>query len=423
MKKQIKLFALIILAVSLLTSCGYEPIYYGIMHDVLPEEATVNGNITSIARCNVGSGAASDEYLFLSGGGALKYKPLSSSKHGDWKSVSNLPFKLHRYNYFPSSSNPEGHIGQQILRVISDKDYLYLLSASYTTDTEYGIVLPEKFYLWACPLSKVLTAKSSDWTNISKGKEAEYFITKYNSEQGLFETYFSFFMTNSPMPEHRKAFFVKYPSSAEPKYYEFAGTELKEVSSLDSLGTYVALTEGNTRANSAFYIGSNLYFSDSQVVTTNETISAPATLACLAGVSKSYYSNKELYTFDGTTAPEELLKTDTSISSLAFTADSLLIGKGSYTSSYTSNGGIDRAILEDGKPQNKLSDFENNAKYQFTSAYILMCMLCADPSKNEADASIYATVTFRGTSSASAASFDNIGLWSYYPTRGNWNRE
>ena len=398
MEKQSKrLFKAIIfaLALSLLSSCGYEPVFYGIMHDVLPEDATVNGNITSIARASTNPSDPAAEYIFLSGGGALKYKTLASSQHGDWKVVQNLPFALHYYNYFPSSTTPEGHIGQQILRVLADRDYLYLLSASYTTDTEYGIVLPEKFYLWSCPLSKILNAKSDDWVDLTKDKQA-LFITQYKSSEGSFQTYFNFFMTK---------------------------TSLREISSIASEGSFIAVNKDNTRANSAFYLGDTLYFSDSLVVTTNESSSSPANLACLAGISTSYYSTRELFTFDGSQT-QSLLETDTPIASLMMTADSMLIGKGSYTSSYTSNGGIDRVLLQaDGKPENTISDFTNNAKYQFTSAYIMMAMLCADPSKSEAEADLYAAVTFRGTSGSSSASFDNIGLWSYYPGRGNWNRE
>ena len=35
------------------------------------------------------------------------------------------------------------------------------------------------------------------------------------------------------------------------------------------------------------------------------------------------------------------------------------------------------------------------------------------------DVTSSATITFSG----STYNFDNIGLWSYYPARGNWNRE
>ena len=68
MKKQMKIkTGIILLAIlsTFLISCGYEPVFYGIMHDVLPEEATVSGNIAAIARCTIDSGSGAEEYLFL----------------------------------------------------------------------------------------------------------------------------------------------------------------------------------------------------------------------------------------------------------------------------------------------------------------------------------------------------------------------
>ena len=280
---------IIILAVitTLFSSCGYEPVFYGIMHDVLPEDATISGNIAALARCSIDS----NEYLFVSSGGSLKYKSIDSSKHGDWKTYKNLPFELHHYEYY---ANSEGHKGEQILRVISDKDNIYLLTASYKTDTSYGLVLPAKFYLWTCPLSGFFSSTKASWKNIMEDKTA-LFSTNYNRSEGTFETNFSFFMTNTPKPEHRRAFFVTYPSVAGTEYYELNGQDgINKIESLSALGTYVPTyndTENNkqnTRANSAFVIGSSLYFSDSHAVTTNETAASDATFACLAGVNKNY---------------------------------------------------------------------------------------------------------------------------------------
>ena len=426
MKKQMKIkTGIILLAIlsTFLISCGYEPVFYGIMHDVLPEEATVSGNIAAIARCTIDSGSGAEEYLFLSGGGTLQYKKNDSAKHGEWKTYSNLPFEKHRYNYFPTSSTPEGHIGQQIFRVLADKDYIYLLTASYRTDMDYGIVLPAKFYLWACPLNNFFNSTKSDWTNITDGNESTYYTTKYNSADGTFETYFTFFMTNAPKKEHRHVFLSVSPSNkSSTTYYKLNGTEIEEMNPA-AAGIYISTQEGNTKSYSAFYLGDTLYFSDSLAVTTNESFDTPATLACLAGMTKKYYLTSHLFTYDGSEI-SETVDVGSPIASLTMTQNSVLVGKGSYYSTYTSNGGIARILLDsDGKPENKTSDFTNNAKYQFTSSYILMSLLCADPSKTEEEASLYATITFRGTGTSSTASFNNIGLWSYYPSRGNWNRE
>ena len=409
--------------VLLITSCGYEPIFYGIMNDVAPEEATVNGNINSIARCNING----EEYLVLTGNGALMYKSAASEKHGEWKKYSKLPFDLHHYNYFPTDEGGEGHKGQQILKVVSDKDNLYILSASFTTDTEYGIVLPKNFYLWTKPLATMLPASKEGLKEISADVKSSLFITKYDTSEGEFNTYFNLFSTNSPIPEHRKAFFRVTKTengNTVQEYYMLDGTNNMPPQKDDSIGqtNYVATNEENTRVNSAFYLGDSLYFSDALAVTTNETKDKAATLACIGAVSKKYNPNSKLMTFDGTNL-EELLSAGSTIACLAMTADSILIGKGSYNTSYTTDGGMERVLLVDGKPQNETSPFESNAKYQFTTSYIIMTILCADPSKTEAEACLYATLSYRGTTTSSSGSPKNVGLWSYYPGRGNWNRE
>ena len=69
----------------------------------------------------------------------------------------------------------------------------------------------------------------------------------------------------------------------------------------------------------------------------------------------------------------------------------------------------------DGEP----IDFETNAKFQITSSYIVLTLLNATPDQKELDSALYASITFTGGS----YNFDNIGLWSYYPERENWNRE
>ena len=49
-----------------------------------------------------------------------------------------------------------------------------------------------------------------------------------------------------------------------------------------------------------------------------------------------------------------------------------------------------------------------------------MVLLNATPDQTEEKSSLYAALTFAGTSNAA---YEDIGLWSYYPDRKKWNRE
>ena len=415
MKNKLKIFTaglLLTFAAAHFTSCGYEPVFYGIMHDVLPEAATVTGNINAIARCTVGS----DEYLFVSNGGSLLYKSIDANQHGAWtNSGIALPFAPHHYNYNATAYEGEGHQGQQILYVLSDKDFIYLLTANYTQDDEYGVGVPDTVFLWACALSDVLTGDSSKWKTITTNKSDTLTLeTTTDTSTTQFVMDFYLFSSNAPQKNHRTAY-LAIRDSGSVNYYTLNGQSAPTSKTI----TNKKLTNNDaSEIHSVFFFGGNEYFSDSYVVATNETKDEPADVAVLA-------SSDALYKLtDASANPTSFISIGSPVASLAFTNDSLLVGKGSYTSSYTSNGGISRILLNSsGVPQSSTAAFTNNAPYQFTSSYILMTLLCADPSKDEAQASIYATITYRGSSGSTSATFNDIGLWSYYPARGNWNRE
>ena len=138
-----------------LTGC-FDPVFNNILQDVPPEDATVNGVITSIARYTV----SGQEYLVLAANNGLRYKNASDESHVTWK-TAKIPFDLHRYDYF--GSNPNGgtgvHKGQQIIKVVADSTSLYLVTASYENDYSSGRVNPSKIHIWK--------ANISDWADIS----------------------------------------------------------------------------------------------------------------------------------------------------------------------------------------------------------------------------------------------------------------
>ena len=95
-----------------------------------------------------------------------------------------------------------------------------------------------------------------------------------------------------------------------------------------------------------------------------------------------------------------------------------MIGYGTIAD--TSAGGIGRMLLKNGVPT-QLASFETNAAFQITSSYKVVSLLNATPDLPELGSNLYASINFASASN----SFDNIGLWSYYPERGlsGWNRE
>ena len=114
------------------------------------------------------------------------------------------------------------------------------------------------------------------------------------------------------------------------------------------------------------------------------------------------------------------------ISSLAPTSDSILVGCGNDKTGTA--GGIHKvAYRSNGIPSDKESDFNNNnAKVQLPASYMVPVLLNDSPLTSnypEGKAIIYGSASFAGLGANYNNRIENIGLWSYYPNRGNWNRE
>ncbi len=116
------------------------------------------------------------------------------------------------------------------------------------------------------------------------------------------------------------------------------------------------------------------------------------------------------------------------IISLAVTKDSILLGTGYNRTTESSNGtkcGIFRLFHDDSGnvTSTKCEDFESNAYNVMVSPYYVRALICANPGLPEKETDLYSSVDYPLTVGSVGANKDNRGLWSYYPGRGNWNRE
>jgi len=418
MKKTLGLIIFAFLTTIVFTAC-FNPIYYEVMNDVAPEKSTVSGNIISISRYTVGDNN-DNEYLVLSADGGLRYKLASNQIHGAWciydiRTV--IPgFTFHSYDYTNSIHN-----GYQILKVLSDTDYLYLFCVTYK-NSDYGTTVADSFHIWAI---KPSVNSNGSWST------TDCEVKEVSIPENTFPTYilseiqysaFSIFSTNAPQRANRRIYIrsgainTVYPVS----YYQlYNGT----ISSAGNL-TPVDSSDVNQICSVVMFNGSPVFF-NSQASTTNETYTSPATRIYYGSGYYLYYSdtNGSNYTL--------ALNAGYPITTLMTTADTILIGRGftslttsTTTTSTTSSGGMVRTTLTDGIPANALVDFTSNASFKLTTAYNIVASLNATPDKTEAESSMYATINFYGSgSSSSSVSYNDVGLWSYYPARGNWNRE
>ena len=399
MKKTNKIITALFLPLIMLFSSCFDPIFYEVRRDVEPESATVSGNIGQITRFTMKNG---EEYLFLSADGGLRYKKVANETHGSWGTMS-LPFSLLSYNYDNSSMD-----NYQLCGVYADETTLYLVAIPYVTSGSETTTNPSTLKIWASDTpDDVASWDLIDLSSIS-------FDYSQDESTELYSSLFYFFQTNAPQKKHRHVYFRTYTKaeneeSKSYKYFELIGKAKPTEITNEVLANIV---DDGSSANSAAYFGGIKYFS-SKVVVTDETYNDDADYV--------YYGNgSDLYYYSTADGKKRSCSAGKTISALAVTNDSILIGLGNLLSKSDSSGGIKRVLLANGIPADSTSTFDSNADFQITTSYKVMALLNATPEKTEAESALYAAITCGYSSSGLEA---NKGLWSYYPARGNWNRE
>ena len=404
------LFFSTILSSLILASC-FNPVYYEIRKDVKPEEGTISGNISQITRTTVDN----QEFLVLYANEGIRYKQKDLSEHGAWKIFDNPPCA--KSVVFDKIS--QTYDGEQVVSIFSDKDTLFAITAKYkyntelgTTNVDYMKVYGTQLHLDETDSSKHTWSTNNEWTLIIDDTEKKIFpFAGADSSSDYQSSEFAIFQTNSPKAEHRKVFIRS--GNSNPTYYELSGIQ-------QPVTTNVIITgkESNI-ANSAVYFNGEVLFFESLASTTNETYDSEATRFYFGNDNK-LYANKQANSKE----TDKYCDAEHTISSLAVCADAILIGRGRFGNDSTTTGGITKTSLdESGTPGTSLVSFDTNASFQLSTAYLINCIVNSSPEKSETESSFYSSVSIKGTATSTGASFRNLGLWSYYPSRGNWNRE
>ena len=404
------LFFSTILSSLILASC-FNPVYYEIRKDVKPEEGTISGNISQITRTTVDN----QEFLVLYANEGIRYKQKDLSEHGEWRIFNNPPCA--KSVVFDKIN--QKYVGEQVVSIFSDKDTLFAITAKYkyntelgTTNVDYMKVYGTQLHLDETDSSGHTWSTNNKWTLIIDDTEKKIFpFAGADSSSDYQSSEFAIFQTNSPKAEHRKVFIRSGKSN--PTYYELSGIQ-------QPVTTNVIITgKESDIANSAVYFNGKVLFFESLASTTNETYDSEATRFYF-GKNNELYANKSANSKE----TDKYCDAEHTISSLAVCADAILIGRGRFGNDSTTTGGITKTSLdESGTPGTSLVSFDTNASFQLSTAYLINCIVNSSPEKSETESSFYSSVSIKGTATSTGASFRNLGLWSYYPSRGNWNRE
>lgn len=387
--------------IACLTSC-HDVIFYKIENEVKLEDAAIEGEIHDIVRFTNDDG----DYLYVDNG-QIKYKKALSTNNDDWAKHMTGLSKL-KYDYYDSEFS-----GVQIVKVACDTDNLYALGVEWEIDEDEGENMPRR---WIVYTSK---GPGKEWKEVWTLRRTSSMKRKYLRRHGIV----SMFCTNTYDKANRMAFLrVSIPNDTasggtDTVIYLLDGETKVDASCEYTSGIVIGAQDTSAWIYDATYFKGDVYFlnaySDDSAIGTDET---PETEDA-AGVSAAhiYYSSGD-YLYYSTNPAMGWTKTDPDVSgeiiSMALTADYFILG--------TDGGGLYRVQNEDGVPTGDEKSFDTNADVALGSPYTIRSIYCIDPAKNETDAVIYATADFSGSTSGS---MDDIGLWSYYPSRGNWNRE
>ena len=392
MKNKIHKFSLLaaLALLPIIFSGCFDPIFFEIRKDVTPEEATVSGVIQQITRFTEGS----TEYILCVADNGLRYKNAVDETHGSWSSMS-LPFESLQFDYFANVFS-----GEYPIAVAADSSNIYLASLKFEYNSDSGTNDPSEIIV------RTTSSINGSWSKVYSDTST-CFTT--NSYYGYRNIDFNLFCTNSPNKEHRYA----YIREGEETLYKLSGTSKSKVES-DNTCTD---TEAAKNWNSAVYYKSTdkVLFFNTTAVTSDETSSEEPKTVYYAVGTALYYSTS----LDEPAFSKSSLDVGYTIRCLAVCSDCLLMGRSNTTAGY---GGIAKTTLKDGVPE-KLSSFASNAAYQLSTSYLITALLNATPEKSESDSVLYAATAIATAGTSSNSSYNNVGLWSYYPSRGNWNRE
>ena len=372
-------FALIIfsaLACAVFFTGCQDVIFAKIMGEVELEDASITGRVNAIVRCTFDG----QEYLFIPNG-RVHGKPANSVSHGDWKAMSDGLPKL-SYDYYNKKFD-----GIYIYQLASTPTMLYALGAEIEEDTEEGENNAGSRYLY------YLDTASKTW------------LKTYDDDVTGTSGITTIFCTNTIDPANRKAYI-----RMNKNVYALSDSPASTATCIASSAETSALGDAPGESTvSAAYTASGTYFFNS-CSATNET-SSTATHVYWASGSTLKYAAAGTAASAGTSA----VKCSADITSIAVTSDAILLG--------TYGRGLEKTTNESGVPGSSLANFSTNADSALGSPYIIPALLCVDSAATETGATIYASADFRRKSSSSGGNYKDIGLWSYYPSRGNWNRE
>lgn len=392
-----KIVAAVLAVFTVIFSGCYNPVFYNIEREVELTKGSVPGTINAIVRFHDSEG----DWLVLSNGSDVYYKKEGVVRDGSdsvWTKRANSVFEPVGFSYYDQKYN-----GRYILKTAADKEFVYILTVCIKDNLE-GQNEPYDYKLY---YTDKVTGDS--WTEISVAEDVFKNATTGTGDD--IKANVTVFCSNSENVDGRSAYLRSYIESDNKYVYYKLGKELVQIE--PAVRGDAGKADAEERVKSVVnYAGQDIFFASEASVSAKDCY--------YFAVEDDIYRMK-----NGDAEPTLIFNAPGKVLSMAVTADYLIFGCGDASSYLINDGGIYHLSID------KISDkklevsdpFDTNADAVMTTSYEVRSLLVEDSSKKEADAIIFSSIVFKSAGTSISVSYENKGLWAYYPVRGNWNRE
>ncbi len=327
-------------------------------------------------------------------------KPSSETKeyNGGWTKAAS-----------PTSEKGDNGIPATTYFLATDSEYLYALTYIWVENDD-GENEPKTATIYATNSDP---ASGLAWTKVENISGGNY---SFENAKVIFDNkYFYVDDNNSVSIANREAYArIRATSADSYKLYKLNGSNApEEVSNPTFIGESDA-----TNAISACYFNGSTYFSKYYGMSSNAN--------CLYYTktytrSNNVSTNSSLYYITASDATEQSVDLDAGgLLSIAAAKDYILLGTSS---------GLSRVKINEttGIPDGDTSSMRSNGN-SVISEYVFMVFVL-NPNKKEGSSSIeegtdeYASSTIYGSIRSSSDSWDDTGLYAWYPAQEEWNRD
>lgn len=300
------------------------------------------------------------EYLFAATGVLYFSQINDGTENSDWYLCNISNFSTVKYDAINRV-----YSGEKILQVAADQDNVYILTEKYISEDEIQVSGRK---LYKTKIANALSKGSQTWEEISFSDTYPKVIFCTNEEGGSTEAYVTY--TNGSTKKLPK----KLPVDTYERNDYFGAVRFNDETEFHSTSAITTNKDGTVLYKSSESYGEIDY------------------------VDKN--GNH------GTTNLELKAK----VLSLALCGNELIVG---------TSQGIKKIRLDANGVPKDVVHWSTNAEAAISKVYEVKCLISVDSALSDTEGCIYAGVDFTGT----GGTFKNICLWSYEPSRGNWNRE